>query len=345
MKITGVTTTSIPPGAGRRLTGSWVVEVGTDQGVVGLAVGATDVRTEVEAIAQAVLIGEDPRGVTGLWQRMVERATQSGRAQTFQEGISLLDFALWDVKAKANAEPLWKTLGGARPRINVHASAADSAIGDDALERWFAAMAAQYGIRAGKLSMSADPAADARRLGLVRAALATRTAEPVLMIDAEERWTAAEAIRRVRELEERFDLTWVEAPAPSTDAAALKLVSRSVSAAVCAGENLGYPSEFLPHFRERSLDVVQLGTRNGGVTGLLQLADSAFGFELPVALAVSPGNINAQLGAVLPSVMSLEVIEPLAHGEFLTTDVRIENGWAIAGDKPGHGLAFERSPK
>jgi L-alanine-DL-glutamate epimerase-like enolase superfamily enzyme len=326
-----------------RRTPGLVVEIASDEGVSGLAIGTADVRTAVAAIAEGALLGEDPRGVTGLWQLMVEGTARNGPAKDFDAAISLLDVALWDLKAKANAEPLWKTLGGSRPRINVHASAADPAISDAELEGWFRAMVAQFGIHAGKLAMSSDSTADSRRLGLMRAALATHTAEPILMIDAEERWSAGEAIRRVRELEERFDLTWVEAPAPSKDAAAFKLISRSVSAGVCAGENLGLPADFLPHFLERSLDIVQLGTGNGGVTGLLQLADSAFGFELPVSLAVSPGNFHAHLGAVLPNIMSLEVVDPACQRGWFTTDVRIEDGWAIAGDKAGHGLALVRS--
>ena len=44
--------------------------------------------------------------------------------------IAALDVALWDLKAKANDEPLWKTLGGARPRANSHAGAVGPTDGD-----------------------------------------------------------------------------------------------------------------------------------------------------------------------------------------------------------------------
>ena len=35
---------------------------------------------------------------------------------------STLDMALWDLKAKANGEPLWKTLGGSKQKIHCYAS-------------------------------------------------------------------------------------------------------------------------------------------------------------------------------------------------------------------------------
>jgi len=145
-------------------------------------------------------------------------------------------------------------------------------------------------------------------------------------------------------LERSVDLAWVELPAMSMDAAGLKRLSNAVSAAVCGGRWLGGPDDFAAHFRARSLDVVQLGWMNAGITGALQIADTAFGFELPIALPASPGHLNAHLGAALPLCMSLEVeLEASPFMGPITSDVRIEDGWAVAGDRPGLGLAIDCS--
>ena len=74
----------------------------------------------------------------------------------------------------------------------------------------------------------------------------------------------------------------------------------------------------------------------------LELADAAYGFELPVTLAESPGNIHAHLAGVMPYFMSMEVVDPFARWPVFATDVRIEAGWAIAGDAPGNGLSVDR---
>jgi L-alanine-DL-glutamate epimerase-like enolase superfamily enzyme len=62
---------------------------------------------------------------------------------------------------------------------------------------------------------------------------------------------------------------------------------------------------------------------------------------LPVVLSQYPGNIHAHLAAVMPYCMSMEVIDPVPTEGVFTTDVHIEDGWAIAGDQPGNGLVID----
>ena len=70
-------------------------------------------------------------------------------------------------------------------------------------------------------------------------------------------------------------------------------------------------AEFLPHFQHRSADVVQIDIGAIGITAALQLADAAFGYELPVTLSAVPGNIHAHLAGAMPYFMSLEVVDPV----------------------------------
>jgi hypothetical protein len=49
-------------------------------------------------------------------------------------------------------------------------------------------------------------------------------------------------------------------------------------------------------------------------------------------LSAARGNIQTHVAAALPYCMSIEIKEVAAGG------VRIEGGWAIADDRPGHGL-------
>ena len=79
----------------------------------------------------------------------------------------------------------------------------------------------------------------------------------------------------------------------------------------------------------------------GGITAALQMADAAYGYELPITLASSPGNIDAHLGSAMPYFKNLEITDPVPPESFLSTDVHIEDGWAIAGDKPGNGLEID----
>ena len=61
----------------------------------------------------------------------------------------------WDLKAKANGEPLWRTLGASTPRVRAYASGLDSPLSDEELYDYYAGMAAR-GVSAGKLKGGAN---------------------------------------------------------------------------------------------------------------------------------------------------------------------------------------------
>ena len=324
-----------------RRAGCCIVALATDAGVTGIGIGDSAAGAKARKIAAGMLMGADPRAVTGLWQQMSQAKSAGGGAKAHGRAIAALDLALWDLKARANGEPLWKTLGGARPRANAYASSAGRFRGDEELAAWFTRMARDYGLRGGKLQVGLRDDADLRRLARMRAALEQTAPEPALMIDAARRWPAQQAIGRVRAMERQFDLTWVEGISGSRDTRGLKRLSDAVGGAVCVGAGLTGLAEYQPHFLQRSADVFQIDIGITGITAALQLADAAYGLELPVTLAAVPGNLHALVAGVMPNCMSVEILDPDPPAWILATDVRIENGRAVAGDAPGNGLRVE----
>jgi L-alanine-DL-glutamate epimerase-like enolase superfamily enzyme len=150
------------------------------------------------------------------------------------------------------------------------------------------------------------------------------------MIDAGDRWTPEQAIANIIELEKVFDLTCVDCKDAAWEVEELREVSDKISAAVCAS---GFAANN-PH----ATDIVELNLLATGITGALQIADAAYGFELPVTLAASPGNVAAHLAGALPNFMSME-IPASAMSDASISDVVIEDGRASVGDRPGLGLA------
>lgn len=316
-----------------------VVRLSTDSGLSGIGIGDAAAAVQALRLARAVLTGADPRGVAGLWQQMMRaRASRGGPARI--RAAALLDLALWDLKARSNGEPLWKTLGGARPRANAYASSAGRFRGDDELAAWFQRMASDYGLRGGKLRLGGQQRSDLRRLARMRTALERTTPYPELMIDAGRRWSASQAVRKMRAMERRFDLTWVEGMVRARDTRGLKRLSDSIAGAVCVGAEFSAVADFLPHLRQRSADVVQIDIGAVGITASLQVADAAYGLELPVTLAAAAGNIHAQVAGVMPNCMSVEIVDP-DPPSWLASDVRVAGGRAIAGDAAGNGLRLE----
>ena len=326
-----------------RIRGSGcVVELQTDEGLVGIGLGGGGVRPQMQGMVEQLLQGQDPRRVQGLWKRMVDKHFKGGHDGLINDAIATLDMALWDLKAKANDEPLWKTLGGSKQPIHCYASDLGIPLSDDELAAWFTRMASEYGFRGGKLKVGLDQDADIRRLELMERAFKQTAEAPMLLIDANEYWSPKQAIRKVAEMEERFDLTWVEEPARRWDYLGLRRIKDAVRTAVCAGENLDTLGDFLPYLQHRAADVIQVSYGMGGISCALQIADAAFGYELPITLGGSPGSIHAHLATVMPNFMTMEVIDPVAPDGVFTSDVRIEDGWAIPVDKPGLGIEIDR---
>lgn len=324
--------------SGRSLNSGLVVYVDTDAGITGLGLGSPPGRPHVQSLAGR-LIGSDPRGVRGLWKQMMDSVFKLGPVGPVAVGLSALDLALWDLKAKANGEPLWRTLGASSPRVRAYASGLDSPLSDAELHAFYAGMAAQ-GVSAGKLKGGANFQDDLRRLGIMRDALATSGKRVDLMLDVNEFWTPKEAIRRVREIERNFDLTWIEEPARRWDATGLRQVSDGVAAAVASGENLRHPGEFLHLIDHRAIDVFQVGSDTCGITGAMIVADMVFGIERPVSMMNSPGSFMAHAAAAMPNHTMLEVLGA-GRDSLFDIDIRIDDGWLVLGERPGFGIEFD----
>ncbi len=351
MKITGVKTTLYeqdmprPMGdanspAGRARAGGLTVEVMTDAGITGVSTGGTTARGQIHSLCDGVLAGGDPRHVKGLWQKMVEKAFKGGHDGIVNDAISALDIALWDLKAKWNDEPLWKTLGASSPRALGYASGLEMPLSDQQVFDWYEMMATKHGFKAGKLKVGIDQDADLRRIGKMNDALSKVTPYPMLMVDANEYWSPKQAIRKVREMEEQYDIYWVEEPARRWDFLGLKRVRESVRAQVCAGENLDSLGDFLPYFHHRAADIIMVHAGMTGLTCMLQIADAAAGFELPVHIGGSTGNWHAQVAPAIPNFMIMEVGE-VNHGPVWKSDITIDDGFLISGNKPGIGIEID----
>jgi L-alanine-DL-glutamate epimerase-like enolase superfamily enzyme len=263
----------------------------------------------IPCMVDNLLIGLDPRGVKGLWQRLVDFVFKGNNCGTVTDAISSIDVALWDIKAKANNGPLWKTLGAASRRVKAYASGIDLRLSDGEIGDFYATMAA-CGISAGKLKVGLDFEHDLRRIQIMKDARARSGKKPVLLVDSNEYWSPKQAIHYIRAYEEHFDITWAEEPARRRDYRGLRKVSQGIKAAVATGHNLDHVSEFTPLVLHEAVDIVEVGWGCSGITGALQVADLAYAFELPLSMINCPAHFLANVAVVLPNHMMMEVVEP-----------------------------------
>ncbi len=324
---------------GRDQYAALAVFLDTDLGLTGVSLGNAGQQRDIHAMAENLLVGRDPRGVVGLWGRMADFAFKGGNRGAITDVIGALDVALWDLKAKANGEPLWKTLGASSRAVKAYASGIDLCLNDDEIRTFYERQAAS-GISIGKLKVGLDREGDLRRISLMREALATSGRKPILLVDSNEYWSPKQAIQHIRYFERHHELFWAEEPARRWDYTGLRQVSQAVNAAVATGENLDDAADFRTLIAHQAADVLQIGVGAGGITGAMRIAQMADGFDLPVSVMNCPGNYMAHFAAVLPNHIWMEVVDAGQDRSF-DHDSRIEDGYIILGDRPGNGIQFD----
>lgn len=313
-----------------------LVVVETDAGITGVGIGS---HVEIESVFAAI-DGEDPRGVTALYDRMLRRTFKAGHAGAVFGAIGAIDTALWDIKAQAAGEPLWRLLGGRDPRVPAYASGLDIALDDAELVAAYQAYA-DRGLRAAKIKGGLDIERDRHRLALVRDVLtdAGHGARPGLMLDVNETWTRKQAVRHVGELERTLDLTWIEEPVRRWDAEGHATVSRGVRASVASGENLTGLEQFRPLIAAGAVDIVQTAA-GWGVTHFLRVAALAHAHDLPVSpIGTTPvGLLHAATSVPNHLVSELQDLRPPLG---VALDLHVEDGAYVLGDRPGLGIRLD----
>src|ERR1700733_1313943 len=162
MKVTGFRSLTTVHDWGRRigdvngvnateLTAVPILILETDEGLEGVGLGA---HAEIDRGFPAIE-GEDPRAVTALYDRMLGQVFKSGHAGSVYGTIGALDTALWDLKAKAAGEPLWRLLGGRDRFVPGYASGLDAGLDDAGLERFYRGFA-ERGFTGAKVKGGAD---------------------------------------------------------------------------------------------------------------------------------------------------------------------------------------------
>ena len=270
---------------------------------------------------------------------MLDRVFKTGHAGATFGAIGAIDMALWDLKAKAAGEPLWRTLGAlrpVRPRLRLRP-------GHRARRRRAACgctSASPTGVSApAKLKGGRNLEHDLRRLEALRDVLGRNSAHPALMFDANESWNRSQAVRFVTALERSVDLTWIEEPVRRWDAAGLASVRRGIRAAVATGENLTGLEQYRPLLDADAIDIVQVGNV-WGITHFLRVAAVAHSRDLPVSPVAYHANPLAHAAAAVPNHLAFEV-QDLTSPIGLHVDQEYHDGGIVLGDEPGIGIRVD----
>ncbi len=351
-----------------------LVRIDTDTGLSGF--GEANPDAGAAAIVGLIgelkgeFIGEDPRNVEALWEKVRRKHVFSGaQSGVFLIALTGIEMALWDLAAKAAGQPLYRMFGGKfRDRIRLYADCGDGD-GPDGSPEGCAARAKRM-VAEGFTALKFDidnlnhPAkfdafnhtingAELRSM-VERVAAARQAVGPDidLCIDLHARYDVPSACRIAAALEP-YDLLWLEEPVPAENVEALKQIRARSRTPICVGENLYLRWGFRELFQQQGADVVMPDVpKCGGLSESRKIAHLAEIYYIPFA----PHLVSSPLGtmatchvcATVPNFLVLEwhaLEEREAWDSYVHAPVGyrsiVHDGHIALPDAPGIGVELD----
>ncbi|MFC6257467.1 L-talarate/galactarate dehydratase [Kocuria oceani] len=322
-----------------------VAEISTEQGHSGVGfsyskrAGGPAQYAHAKEVAEG-LIGEDPSDIAKVYDKLLWAGASVGRSGVATQALAAIDVALWDLKAKRAGLPLAKLLGAHRDSVRTYNTSGGflHASLEEVKDRATASLEAGIGGIKIKVGLP-DSAEDLRRVAGVREHIG---ATVPLMVDANQQWDRATALRMGRRLEE-FDLTWIEEPLDAYDAEGHARLTATLDTPIATGEMLASVAEHVRLIDARACDIIQPDApRVGGITQFLRLAALADqrGLDLAPHFAME---IHLHLAAAYPRepwVEHFDWLDPLFEERLETRDGRM-----LVPARPGLGITLSEQAR
>ncbi|MCC2661686.1 MAG: mandelate racemase/muconate lactonizing protein [Arthrobacter sp.] len=315
-------------------------EITTEQGHTGLGfsyskrAGGPAQYAHAKEVAEGI-IGEDPNDIGKIYTKLLWAGASVGRSGVATQALAAIDIALYDLKAKRAGLPLAKLLGSYRDSVQTYNTSGGflNATLDEVKAR--ATQSLEEGIGGIKIKVGLpDSKEDLRRVAGIREHIGW---DVPLMVDANQQWDRATALRMGRQLEE-FNLIWIEEPLDAYDFEGHAHLAQVLDTPIATGEMLASVAEHKGLISANGCDIIQPDApRVGGITQFLRLA--ALADERGLGLAPHFAmEIHLHLAAAYPRepwVEHFDWLDPLFNERLET-----KNGRMMVPDRPGLGVTF-----
>ena len=312
------------------------LEILTDQGIVGRSIPAGSSDIILKELLPRIR-GENPFFVERIWDRMYRFNRKPVAKGEYIRAMGAVDIAIWDIIGKALNLPVYKVLGACNEKIRVYAAGGyyEDGKGPAELVKEMEGYVRE-GFRAVKIKIGGEGLkVDVERIRAVREALGP---DIDILLDANNRWNAYEAIRFGRAVE-KYDPYWFEEPVEPDDFKGCAEVRRALDTPIVAGENEFTRWGCRELIEAGSADILNLDTViAGGITEYRKIAGMASAYHIPVAPHGNPF-MAVHLLASTPNTLIMETY-PGVESKYnpALPLFPVKDGYIQAPDKPGIGI-------
>ena len=297
-----------------------VVKVRSDDGLVGWgeahhgrAPGA--VANLINTTLAHLVTGMDPTDNVGVWDRVYKMQLAShGMGAAAAIGLSGIDMALWDLRAKAVGWPLYRLLGGRSRAITAYAGGISLGFQPPPELAAEARGLVDRGFHALKLRVGDTWRADVERVRAVR----DEVGEAIdLLVDANTNYTVDD-VRQAMPAFDELRVGWLEEPFPPHDVRSYRAAAQFGTTPLAAGENHYTRFEFQRVIEDGVISVLQPDlSKTGGLTEGLRIAAMGSASKLRIHPHTSATGLN--MAATLHFLASID------NGGYYEADASTEN--------------------
>ncbi len=296
------------------------------------------------------LSGKDALAGDVLWDQLW-RLNRHGRGGHFMMAISAVDNALWDLRGRFFATPVYRLLGGpSRAEVEVYGSTLGSSLEPERI-RQRAKELLSLGFRNQKWFLADGPGRGQegmrRNIEMARILRESLGPDAGMMFDVFNGWDLPYALRWCQEVED-LRPRWLEEPFSSEKVDAYARLSRSTRVPIATGEHFYGRWEVQAFLKEDAIRVVQADPEwCGGVSELKKICTLASVYDVPV---IPHGhNLHAALHVVAseaPTTCPLCEYLVLKMGSYYFFDkyeVKPLDGKLTLSERPGFGMEIDRT--
>ena len=307
----------------------------TEDGIVGHSVVFTYTKMALKPTAEliqnlAALIKGEAVAPVEIEQRLAKRFRLLGTQGLVGMAMAAVDMALWDALARRSGRSLVRLLGGIAKPIPAYGGVGYDGVEGSAkaAEEW-----AKRGLKGVKAKIGYPTVEE--DVAVIRAMREAAGDDMAIMVDYNQSLTPAEAVQRLRILDDE-GLTWVEEPTLAHDYAGHALVARAAKTPIQCGENWWGVLDMQHAIDARASDYMMPDVMKiGGATGWLRAAALAQPRGIRLSSHLWP-EISAQLLCLTPTAHWLEYAD--WWNPIMMEPLKIEMGMAIVEDVIGTGV-------